>query len=359
MTATSELPRGALPVMPRLARDPMVITMTTSRAVARPRTAVGEMIDRKFDDPFVKAHIGQLKALYGALSNDIRTTIKVTRNKDLLNEYDRINEIYKTGRAQIASQYARTIARLARNGQYSKIITSLIKPSMAIEDIPRIMAIIGEQGAKDLRSAFMRKLFDDAKNADGDFTPQGVLRQIKKYGEDKVSAILSPEQVQGIKDLGTLSNALGQALKMSQGSQTAFLLRSAAELGAIGSGIFALVTGNLPLAAKLFGTVLGAEGASYFLASNMGQKLLMWGITRGSEFANVGKNMGLTLPPEDGTMGTYAKSPNDGGGSPGGNSPVGLTPRPGTGGSESQPIGDGHIPSVDRASATARLRTRN
>lgn len=35
-TAANELPRGAFPVMPRLATDPIVITTVTSRGVARP-----------------------------------------------------------------------------------------------------------------------------------------------------------------------------------------------------------------------------------------------------------------------------------------------------------------------------------
>lgn len=276
----------------------------TFDTLRRLRTNLGQMIDKGFDDPFVKGNIVQLKQLYRAISDDLKQTIRSTGNKDLEKAYDAANAAYIAGRREITSQFGKTIRRLAQNGQYSRIVDGLIKPSTAVEDIPRIIAVIGEKGAADLRAAFMRKVFEGARNAEGDFTPQGILRQIGKYGDDKVSAILTAEQVQGIKDIGTLSKALGDSLKVARGSQTAFLIRTGAELTALGGGVYALLTGNFPLAAQLIGGVLGAEGASYFFASPMGQKMLMLGITKGTEYSKLAGEMGIKppqAPPEGGT----------------------------------------------------------
>lgn len=272
----------------------------TFETLKKLRTALGQKIDKGFDDPFVKTNTAQLKQLYGALSRDIRATIKSTGQRGLLALYDKGNQAYIDGRNLISSSFGKNIQRLAKAGQESRIVDAIIKPSMAIEDVPRIFQVVGEQGTKDIRAAFLQKIFEGARNGEGDFTPTGILRQIKKYGEDKVGAILAPEQLQGVKDLGTVSKALGDSLATQKGSQTAFLLRTYGELGAVGFGAVDLMTGNLIGAATKIGAVLGAEGASYFITSPTGQKLIKWGLTRAAETKQLAQANGL-LNEQNGT----------------------------------------------------------
>lgn len=314
------------------------------------RTNIGELIDTRFLDPFVKQHYGQLKQLYGALTQDIRSTIQTTRNKELLRLYDEANAKYVAGRRIITSQFARNIARLAEQGKYSNIVDSLVKPSMAIEDIPRIMAVIGEQGANNLRAGFIKKVIEGARNAEGEFTAQGINRQIKKYGEDKVGAILTPEQFQGLRDLGKLTAALDKVSKQFKGSQTAFILKNLAELGSVGSGVISILTGNFVLGMKLIGGVIGTEAASYLFASNLGQKVLLWGATRGTEFATTARTMGIKPPPDEGTMGGYGNTGTPGDGLPGG----GVPPR--GGGSPSSPGTPEGVPGVQSQARRTRQR---
>lgn len=269
----------------------------TFDTLRRLRTKLGEMIDKGFDDPFVRSNTAELKRLYGALSQDIRQTVRMTGDRNLLRAYDRANQAYIAGRREISSQFGRTIRRLAANGQYSKIADSLVKPSTAVEDIPRIMAVVGEEASKDIRSAFISKVFRAARNPEGEFMPQGINRQLKNYGEDKVKAILLPEQMQALEDMGTLTKALGDALKQSQGSQTAFLGRTLVELGALGKGAYDLMTGNLIGGLQLIGGVIGAEAASMFIASKTGQQLLRLAIDNGTtKFAQIG----AATTPEEG-----------------------------------------------------------
>lgn len=293
------------------------------------RTNLGETIDNGFADPFVTSNKAALKQMYGALTSDIKATIQATRNPKLLELYNEANKTYIAGRTEIASQFGRTIRRLAKDGQYSKIADALLKPSTAIEDIPRIMAVVGEEGANNLRATFVRKVLDAARNSEGDFTPEGILRQIKKYGEDRVGLILHPEQLQGLKDLGTLTKSIGDSLKMAQGSQTAFLLRTMTELGAFGYGAYQIATGDLIGGLHKMGAVIGSEGASMFISSKAGQQLLRWALTRGAEFKAEGTAAGITAPPETDTM--KGNGPDTGNGGGGG----GLIPsdsRPNIGG---------------------------
>lgn len=260
----------------------------TFDTVKRLKTSVGQMIDRKFDDPFVKTNIVELKKLYGALSDSEMDTLRATGRKDLVSQYQKTKAAYIAGRREISSQFGKTIMRLANNGQYSKIVDALIKPTTAVEDIPRILNVAGEQGANDIRASLMSRIFESARNAEGDFTPEGIARQIKKYnagGTDRLSLILKPEQYQGLKDMGTVSKALGTALKMAKGSQTAFLTRTLVEMGAVGTGAYKLLTGDLIGGLQLIGGVIGSEGASIFISSDTGQRLLRLAIDRGANFA--------------------------------------------------------------------------
>jgi hypothetical protein len=267
------------------------------------KTNLGELIDAKFQDPFAKTNIKQLKQLYGGVEQSLGETIKSTGDKELYGLYKTANQKYVEGINQISSQYGRTIQRLGANGQFDKIAEDLIKSSTPIEDIPKIKALIGEQGTANLAGGVLSKIIKNAKNSDGDFTPTGISRELKKFetadGRNKLEEILTPEQYQGIQDVGKLTKALGDAQKMSMGSQTAFLSKSWAETGLVGVGAYKIVTGDLIGGLQAIGGAIGAEGASLFISSDTGQRLLKYVATRGNEFKIEGAKVGLTQKADD------------------------------------------------------------
>jgi hypothetical protein len=291
------------------------------------RTSVGKKIGDAFKDP--TADVGQLKQLYGTLTQDIRNTILYQRKPAILRMYDKANEAYKAGYEVISSQYAGKIRRLAEEGQHSKIVDALIKPSTAIEDIPRILKVAGPQGAKEIQSTFLQNIFDGAKDVNGDFTSTGINKMLKKYGEgtpdrDKVSAILSPQQVQQVKDLGTLTDAMKKITALQKGASPSYMVRMALQFKALGEPAalawagYNLLTGDVVGALTKLAGVVGAEGASRFLASDVGNSLLKWGALHGTEFSTVAKAEGLTPPPVNDTINandsgnsTLSGSPSD------------------------------------------------
>lgn len=283
-------------------------TIDTLKAV---RTDVGKRIGNAWKDP--AADVGQLKQLYGKLTQDIRNTILYQNKPAILRMYDKANAVAAEGYKVIESQYAKKIRTLAANGQESKIVDTLIKPSSAIEDIPRIMEVAGPQGAKEIQSAFLQKIFDGAKDVNGDFTPTGINKMLKKFGEgtpdrDKVSALLSPEQIQQVKDLGTLTDGMKKVVALQNGASSSYMVRMALQFRSLGEpaaltwAAYSLATGDVVGAMTKFAGVLGAEGASRFLASNVGNSLLKWGALHGTDFAQVAKAEGLTFPTIGGSI---------------------------------------------------------
>lgn len=240
-----------------------------------------------------------------AIEGDIQKSIGSLGGNQMLAQYKKINAAYSKGMSDISNGVVKSIRNMATNENYSKIVSGIAKPSIAAEDIPRIYSIIGDQATKEVQSGLMRSILQGAKNAEGDFTPQGILREMKAYqkgGVDKLQAMLTPEQIQGLKDIGTLNKALGDAQKISKGSQEAFLLKAMTEISTVGHGAYDLVTGNILGAAQSIAGIIGVEGASYFIASPMGQKLLKMFLTRGSEFTSEGAKVGLTPTPQNGTV---------------------------------------------------------
>lgn len=285
----------------------------TFSSLRKIRTALGEKIDKGFDDPFVRSNTRQLRDLYFALTKDIENTVRqasqVSGDATLLKEFQRANKIYAQGRKEIASGFARTIKRLGDEGQYSKLALDLIKPSTAAEDIPRIFSVLGEQGASQVRASFLQKILESARNAEGEFTPNGILREIKKYEKDgKLSVILDPRQEQALNDLGRLTKALGESQKLEKGSQTFFLLKTMGEFGLLTKAVWDFSTGNVVGGAQAFGAALAPEVAGMFIASKTGQRLIAAGIERGDEMRALASKEGLIFDDEGSII-----TPNDNG----------------------------------------------
>lgn len=269
-------------------------TLTTLRKV---KTDLGEKIDKAFGDPFTTQNKKQLKQMLAGVEASIGDTIRSTGDAGALALYLKANKFYSDGIREITSSFGKTIKRLADEGKYDKIATGLVKGSTSIEDIPRILALIGEEGANNVRSSVVQSILKEARNAEGDFRPQGIQMAMKKWqtadGKSKLSRLLTPGQIQGLEDVGTLSRVLADAQAIAGGSKTAFLLKNLAQGGVVASAFGALMTGNLlGFMAGLAAAGLPEVG-SLFLASNKGQQLLKLGIEKGSTVKDMAQKLGV------------------------------------------------------------------
>lgn len=268
--------KGALPLIDAGASGGKP-TFTTLKQM---RTRLGERLSNSFGDTFVTANKAQLKQVYGALTQDMRSTIKATRDKSLLKELDSANAAYSAGRQVITSNVIKQIQRFTKAQQYDKILPALLRPSMSMNDIKTVMQLTGDAGAAQVRTSFLKQIFDASKGADGAFTPTGLTRQLKKFG-DKAQAILTPEQFQSVTDIENVAKALGRSKTIEKGSQTAFLLHQFATLGLAGWAFVDLLSGNPMGFMQRMGLIGMDYAGSKILASRLGQDVLTYGIANG------------------------------------------------------------------------------
>lgn len=272
------------------------------------RTDLGERV-KGFGDMFVTANKAQLKQLYGALSSDMRATIKSTRNsKKLLEELDAVNAAYKAGRAQLDSSFIDQILRFGKSKQFDKILPALLRPSTSINDIKTIMAITGEAGTAEIRGALLRSVFDKAAGAEG-FKPATIIKELEKNGA-KWKQILAPEQYQALEDLGQVSAALGRSKKISEGSQTAYTVAQLGQFGMMGWSFIDLLSGNLAGFAQKWALLGMGYGAAKVIASPFGQRLLTTGILKRAQVQAAVAQQGLTPPTDGGMLAGYGNDGN-------------------------------------------------
>jgi hypothetical protein len=227
------------------------------------RTDVGRQLKNRLD-PFTTGDKANLEAVYAALSEDMNRTVNAI-DPALGSELEKATNFFREGLEKMNSAYGKKIAQFA--DQPDKILPAIISPSTSVEDIPRIYEVIGKENVPAVQSAFLDNFFKDARGTSDIFQPTGITRQINKYGDETLKAVLTPEQYKVVKDLETLSKSLGKGSKIGEGSQTAFLAKTAA--------IFGSTFANPVLAFKLF---VGDALFNKFITSSAGQKFLTEGL---------------------------------------------------------------------------------
>ncbi len=219
-------------------------------------------------DPIATGNKATLRKVAALLSDDLDNAV-IAQRPDLAKSIQAANSFYKDGITRLNSEYGKKIFDLADKGQYSEILPSIVGSGTAVEDIPKIYQIIGKQNVPGVQAAFLDDFFKGARNTNGDFTPTGVTRQINRLGgDDKLIAILTPEQFKAVKNIDTVAKSFGNLDKITQGSQTAFLTRIAGEAALLGAN---------PIAGLK--VIIGDAAASKFIASPTGQAMLGEGIT--------------------------------------------------------------------------------
>jgi hypothetical protein len=237
-----------------------------------------------FNDPIATGNKASLKKLVTLMSEDLDSAI-VTQRPELADAINKANTFYSQGVSKLNSAFGENIKKFGDLGQYDKIIPSIISNSVSVEDIPRIFEVIGTENVPHLQAAYLEELFRKARR-NGNFTPQGLTSQIKSFGgEEKLAALLSPEQLKAVKNIETISQGLGKAEKIASGSQTAFLVRIVSEI--------ATFSHNPIGAAKL---LLGDALFSKFVSSRVGQEILAEGLLltgkTGRNIQAIGKKTG-------------------------------------------------------------------
>lgn len=216
------------------------------------------------DDPIITGNKAQWSKLAATMEGEFEKSLSVIA-PEVGKKLQIANEYYSTVVNEMGSNWAKNIKKF--EDQPDKILPAIFNSGTSLEDIPRILSVVGEEAKPAIQASLLEKMFSEAKNADGSFKPTGISQSIKKYGEDKLSLVLTPEQLQTVKDIDKLARSMGNANKITAGSQTAFLVKA---MTVANVGFW-----NPILALKI---VLGDAALGSFVTSKAGQNFLINGI---------------------------------------------------------------------------------
>lgn len=184
-------------------------------------------------NPIVQGYEGRLRSIGKAMSDDLDNAIAQS-SPDLAQKIDAANSYYKSGLEKLNSSFGKKINQFIEQGKTSELPDVLLNQRTPVEWIPKIYESVGPEAKKSLQASTLETIIKKARGS-GDFLqPQGIARQIRSFGTDRLNAIFPEETVSTLSDLSGLSRSLGKAQKVSEGSQTAFIWRLATELVNVG-----------------------------------------------------------------------------------------------------------------------------
>jgi hypothetical protein len=240
--------------------------------------------------PFAMKTKGALMKLSASLRDELDEAIKVQR-PDIAKHLETANKFYNDGRIRLNSSYGKAIKKFADAKQFDQIIPAVVKPGMSVDDVPRILGVVGKKNVPLLQKAVVRDILGSAGSVTGEvaFKPAGVAQAIKRWKPETLKALLPPGLYKKVMDVKTVSEALGRGSRITQGSQTAFLTKIAELSKGVGSAVggFAAAQGNIyPLGFLVGGDYLLNKAVS----SPAGMNLLTTGVR---PFSGAGRLAGV------------------------------------------------------------------
>jgi len=220
-----------------------------------------------------------LRKVAATLDGDIMLTLQEVA-PEAYDAASRADQFYKNGIEMLNSTYGKTIQKLA--DEPTQLVQKVIRPKSP-EQVRSVFELIGStDGGADrianVQTAFLRNFFEEATNTEGSLATGKLLRQINKYGDETLEAVLGKDATTALKELAQIANRVGVSQRIAGGSQTAFT----AKVQAI---IVSLATGNIPLAASIAG---GDAVTSRLFRTAAGRKWLTEGLTAPTIFEQVG-----------------------------------------------------------------------
>ena len=165
------------------------------------------------------------------------------------------------------SELGTVSSKFAESGQFDQIPNALLRPNASTTDIKRLLEVVTPETKDQLREVLLRKIVGSTES----ITPKQIERGLSTYGR-VAKELLTPEQIQQLRDLSTVRKAMG---KTTIGSPTTPLLQARKY---IETPARALMAGSVGGVAGV-GAELGAEALiARLLGSKGGQRWLTTGL---------------------------------------------------------------------------------
>jgi len=223
-------------------------------------------------DPVATGNKANIGNVVSALTKDMDSTVLAHDvypegwAKSYKETIQKADNYYKEGLDKLNNQLSDKIETLITQKKPEKIVPYLLERNTTKTQIDDLFNTIAPETKEYLEASVIKSILDKAKGTSEFYTPAGIAKELKNLGDEKLTSLLKPEQINTLKDLSTVTKAMGRTAKVAEGSQTAFIGRL---LGSIG------VTFTNPLlAAKI---IAGDAIASAFIGSKAGQKMLTTG----------------------------------------------------------------------------------
>lgn len=186
---------------------------------------------------------------------------------DQLAQLQKAKEAYGRYADLSKSELGTVSSKFAESGQFDQIPNALLRPNASASDIKRLLEVVTPETKDQLREVLLRKIVGSTES----ITPKQIERGLSTYGR-VAKELLTPEQIQQLRDLSTVRKAMG---KTTIGSPTTPLLQARKY---IETPARALMAGSVGGVAGV-GAELGAEALiARLLGSKGGQRWLTTGL---------------------------------------------------------------------------------
>jgi len=245
----------------------------TYDGVKKLRTTIGEQLDSGILPDGVSK--GELKRIYGSLTDDLKATVEASGNKSALEAFNRANTY-----SRLANERRESLAKIVGShgdapaeAVFDKIKTMAGSSSRAdISKLVQARKVMGSSDWNEVGSTIVSKL---GRDVEGNFSPRRFLTDYGKISDAGKNILFrsggKSSLADSLDDIATISSRFKELEKYANPSGTSRSMMG----GLIGAGGFASVkaaiaTGSVAEPLTMLTTVLGGRALASYLASPAG-----------------------------------------------------------------------------------------
>ncbi len=234
--------------------------------------------DIKFGTTMKTGNNAKLSKISATLDNEFASQLKAAK-PEVAEMIDKADALFKEGVEKINSSFAQAI--LQNIDEPSRIIEEILPRIDSVEDIAKIESVVGKENMDQLRKAMIDDIMTRSiSKTDNKLTPAGIGGAMRKYGRERVEALLTPDQIGTLDAVDELNKVVGKTGGIVSGSQTAYLSNILNMVGPGGAGAFiaGVAAGSPAIALAGLSGVLGPIALNKFIGSSLGRKILTKGV---------------------------------------------------------------------------------
>ena len=189
------------------------------------------------NNPVMTGDPSKLKAIKNSLNQEFKDYIRPI-DPQMASNLDKADKVYGESIQNLNDGIFKKVHDMKDTPDH--LFDFLTSSGVSAPDLQKATSILDPSQLKEFQTSAFKKIITAAKTKTGNgFAPSSIEGQLKSLGEERVSAMLNPKQVQLLKDLDDLAKSMKGFTKISEGSPTAHLGKLSAIISSLGTGAFA------------------------------------------------------------------------------------------------------------------------